>query len=580
MPTSLPPAETSLCPDTGEQGRRGLSRPRFVLAASMALYLAITAVLAVSQIGYLNADFVGYSTIAHRLLHDPRTSVTGYWSPLFSWCMAPLIYLGMDDLTAGRLVLVAAGVVYVLAAYRLVSRFHSVDERTNRLITVAVMTVAVMEAATWATRLLDPDLLADAILFCYFAAVLDPELPRKPLRAALAGALAGAAYLGKAYMLPFTLMHLPATLLMHWRASRKPGRDALCLRRCATAWIAFLAGQALMAGPWAGVLTSHYGKLTLSTAGPANHANMGPTAFGNDPLWNPGLTPDFIADPHYGPDWSATEDREHFVQQLKVVHYNANNCFGYVLPWIILGGIFAVAGRRKRAALAASEPTEPFGPFWCIVTVVLFCGGYCTINLETRYIVPVVTPLACLAAMLIVSDTLRSAGRTKESLRPRWRPPAMWAIPAILLVSVQDVNRMTDIPINHPQSARLAGFREIVDQLDRAQVHCASFAANRWHNGLYVSYAADDVPHYLGSPLPNSSTSMAAQLNASNSAAYLRWSEQDCSTGPESPLDAFVPAVPWTLTTTIRLSEPHQSTIEVYQRTVPSLATAPAGPAR
>ena len=70
------------------------------------------------QIGYFNADFVGYATIAHRLLERPADIRHGYWSPLYSWCMAPLIYVGMDDLTAGRLVLVAGGAIYLLAVLR------------------------------------------------------------------------------------------------------------------------------------------------------------------------------------------------------------------------------------------------------------------------------------------------------------------------------------------------------------------------------------------------------------------------------------------------------------------------------
>ena len=172
--------------------------------------------LSIAQIGYLNADFVGYSAIAHRLLKDPRTAITGYWSPLFSWCMAPLIYLGIDDLAAGRMVLVAAGAIYLVAVFGVVCRFHGADRRRNRMITVAVMTVAVLQSATWAAYMLDSDLLADALLYCYFYVVLDPVLPQRPLRGLLGGATAAVAYLGKAFMLPFTLIHLPATLLMRW----------------------------------------------------------------------------------------------------------------------------------------------------------------------------------------------------------------------------------------------------------------------------------------------------------------------------------------------------------------------------
>lgn len=80
-----------------------------------------------------------------------------------------------------------------------------------------------------------------------------------------------------------------------------------------------LAGLALIAGPWIGILTAKYGRLTYSTAGSPNHANMSPENYDRDPLWNPGLVPDFISDPRLIPDWSPFQDAEHLLHQLKLV---------------------------------------------------------------------------------------------------------------------------------------------------------------------------------------------------------------------------------------------------------------------
>ena len=276
--------------------------------------------------------------------------------------MAPLICLGLDDLTAGRLVLLAGGTIYILAVFGLVCRSHGTDQHRNRMISVAVMTVAVLQAAMWAARLLDPDLLADGLLFCYFYVVLDPLLCRRPLRALFGGAAAGMASLGKAYMLPFTLVHLAATLLMRWRISRRSGQAAGPALQCwGTTWVLCLVAQALIAGPWVAVLTSHYGKLTLSTAGPANHANMGPATFGNDPLWNPGLVADYIADPHFGPDWSPLQDSEHFLHQLKVIAFHLNICVGYVPPWSCSAGFSRWPEEASGVALRGRPVTaRPF----------------------------------------------------------------------------------------------------------------------------------------------------------------------------------------------------------------------------
>ncbi len=94
-----------------------------ILPVSLLVYILLALTLAIRQSGYINEDFIGYATIAHRLLVDPASSVSGYWSPLFSWCMAPLIGLGVSDLIAGRIVLLLAGAVYLVAFYKMARRF-------------------------------------------------------------------------------------------------------------------------------------------------------------------------------------------------------------------------------------------------------------------------------------------------------------------------------------------------------------------------------------------------------------------------------------------------------------------------
>jgi hypothetical protein len=397
---------------------------------------------------------------------------------------------------------------------------------------------------------------------------LDPRLPQRPFRALLGGAAAGMAYLGKAYMLPFTLVHLPVTLLMHWWISRRSGQAAACnFRAWGITWIAFLVGQAVIAAPWVVVLTSHYGKLTMSTAGSSNHANMSPKAFGNDPLWNPGLVADFIADPRLVPDWSPLQDAEHFLQQLKVIVYNLNSCISYVLPWAVFGGIFAAARRGNRhrpsGKVAADEGFPGF--WWCVVTISLYCGGYSFINLESRYIVPVITPLLCLGATLVVFSSAPSSEGRLDWIRARGRQSAWCLIPVILLVSCQDVHRLVCTPLIHPQSVSLARYHSIAEQLRRDHFLPNPFAANEWHQGLTISYAADDVPDYLGAPLPDSATSMMEQLQSSSAVVYLRWCGPKNSDPQGAMVDAFVPAAPWTLVSTIQ-GIGSGPAIEVYAR--------------
>ena len=51
--------------------------------------------------------------------------------------------------------------------------------------------------------------------------------------------------------------------------------------------------------------------------------------------------------------------------------------------------------------------------------------------------------------------------------------------------------------MKHPQSVKLARYRLIAEQLRSAGNLPKPFAGNRWHEGLYLSYAADNVANYL-----------------------------------------------------------------------------------
>ncbi len=216
-----------------------------------------------------------------------------------------------------------------------------------------------------ANYLLDPDLLAAGFLFIYFALVLDPALPRQPGQAFLSGIAAGLAYLAKAYMLPFVLIHLPLSLWIAHRGSRQAGRSIFPRPRNArnarppwprnnaawlVAWLLGLAGLALVAAPWVGVLSAKYHHFTFSTAGSANHANVGPTNNGQDLLWHPGLTVDFISDPHYGPDWSPFQDGGHFLHQIKLIGHNFGVACVHLFPWLLLVPLAAAWWATRRGS--------------------------------------------------------------------------------------------------------------------------------------------------------------------------------------------------------------------------------------
>ncbi len=92
-------------------GPDSTNRPSAVVVlAALLLYAALAAVGVLRNPDEINPDAVSYIHLADHLAHGRLAlSVASHWSPLISWCIAPLLALGVDGLLAGRLVLVAWG---------------------------------------------------------------------------------------------------------------------------------------------------------------------------------------------------------------------------------------------------------------------------------------------------------------------------------------------------------------------------------------------------------------------------------------------------------------------------------------
>jgi hypothetical protein len=526
-------------------------RPGHLLVAALGVYTVLVGFLAFQQRGYINADFVGYATIAKRVAGAPGPWLTAYWSPLYSWLMAPFFALRAGDgLWIGRGVLILGGTLYLWALHLLARRFHDANPRRNLLITAGVLTCGVLQAAIWAAALLDPDLLADGLIFLCCALLLDPDLDRRPRRALAAGVVAGLAYLAKAYALPYLVFLLPLTLLLQAVAQRE--RTGACARRCLRIIPWFALGLLLVAGPWIATLSAGRGHLTISSAGAANHANMSPENLGKDPLWKPGLVADFIADPHLEPDWRPWQDREHLRHQLALALANARNCVGHVAGWLALlvMSLGVVLMRRVRSKAPMHSAAERFAIAWLLGAASLYCAGYCMVNLEARYIAPVVAPLLCLAALVALCGESATARQGPQSLA-RWRPGRA-VFTGVLMVAVfaaQDLYRAQHVAYQHSQCSPIAIGQIVAERLaaERARGTLAEgpLASSWYHRGLYVAYAGDRVAAYLGTPRASEPADMTAQLNASGARCYLRWVDPGKPAAALSAIEAFVPGAPW-----------------------------------
>ncbi|MCX7806739.1 MAG: hypothetical protein N3A38_16365, partial [Planctomycetota bacterium] len=307
----------------------------WTLVFPLVLYAILVSVAGVKMRDQINPDGVAYVCLARHLAEGRASdSVCGAWSPLISWCIAPFLVFGMDGLHAARLVLAVWGGILIVGIHFFLRRFT----RLPPLWAAAAMAAAVPWAVHWAVYVITPDIIAAACATFYFGIVAGPGLLSRRRLQLAAGACGGVAYLAKAYMLPFFLVHFAATLILRilfdpdeertGASGRGPGaaarnaanagagdpesgvahegtaREGMAgvlpeisrgyegrcsvadvrsrmgrMKAMASAWVVGMAAFAAVSAPWIATLSVKYGRPVFTTAPSLARAQVPPPRF-------------------------------------------------------------------------------------------------------------------------------------------------------------------------------------------------------------------------------------------------------------------------------------------------------------
>jgi len=389
----------------------GRHREAAVLVAPMAVYVPLAIILGIRHKENLLGDAVCYVRRALYLSQGEfYYSISGYWSPLISWCMTPLVYFGMDGLYAARVVLCVWGALFIVVAGFLLRAMTTWDAWWR----LGVMVVVALGTASVAAGHVTPDILMATGLVAYLAAIMSADLMERRGAQWLVGVLGGVAYLGKAYALPFVVVHLPVTLALRgwvmWRGGNGPTAEARAFgavcRRVFNAYGMAMLGLAVTAGVWVGVLSWRYGRFTFSTAGARAHAVVGPYRPAREiPVLTPPEGPYLVG--WENPEtlrykfWSPFENRRCFNRQLYVIGKNAREmrqtigglAFGY-LAWVGIAlcplALFGLVGRGQRWKV-----------LWLVGTMAVYCSGFVPVFYSPRYIVDVMFVLTLVLCMAL-----------------------------------------------------------------------------------------------------------------------------------------------------------------------------------
>ena len=351
----------------------------WVLAAVLAVQIVLLIVAGRHNRHLLNTDAIAYLRIASYYASGQiDLMVSGYWGPLLSWLIAPLLKLGLAPLDAGRVAMGGTAVVFLLGSAAL---FRAVRlPASGQVIGTCVVAVA---SIYWSVEYISPDLLMSGLISLAVARMIVPDYANNRRSQLTAGAWWGLAYLAKPVAFPLALVVSALLVALHLvvrSADRKQ-----CLRALGLTLLAF----AVVAGPWVLTLTVKYHRSTFSTSGRINHAIVGPQAADRSP--SQGLHP--FTSSFHKPDpgrltvwedptnmkyefWSPFESRTCFEHQIKLVKENFQTVVSlladfdsYALGVIALFACLVIV-RPWRETLARDRWR------WLLVPVVCVAGVY------------------------------------------------------------------------------------------------------------------------------------------------------------------------------------------------------------
>lgn len=296
----------------------------------------------------LNTDAVAYLRLASYYANGKwDLAISGYWGPLISWLLAPLLKLGVPPLVAARAIMAFSSVLFLWGCLVVYQAFALPVKWTR-----GAMIVSALAGLFWSVQFITPDLLLSGCI-CLAATGLVTGTAFKTMPAAMgSGFLWGLAYLTKAAAFPLAIILtlITGTLI----ARREPSLRRQTLRHGAAILLTFLA----VSSPWVTTLSLKYHRPTFSTAAGISHTLTGladmdryhPVARQLRPP-QPGRITDWEEPSqmayHY---WSALQNPAYARHQAKVIAINLSICLALLISlnpaWLLL--LFALPLHRLR----------------------------------------------------------------------------------------------------------------------------------------------------------------------------------------------------------------------------------------
>ncbi len=409
---------------------------------ALALYVALFFLLFPWYQHVLDIDAISYLHVAERYASgDWQTALNGYWSPLFSWILVPLVHVNIDLVVGAKYVNALIGLLTLVSCFRLFARFP-LTPTFQRVYPFALVGMVL----SFVFYELCADLLQLWLLILYLDVVIRPNWIRRKKSVITAAVLAALGYYAKAYTFPFFMVHFPIAI---WLELRRPTIRVAWLEGRST-WFLGMVVFLLLTMPYVAAISSKYGSFRINNAGKLNTS------------WflSPGLSDQrkLVAEPPYT-DATSYWDDPTYAQEKFVGPFTSMHFFAVQVKWWI-SNVLKFAGLLNQISVFAFLILLGFG-FWLYRTpklppsawqlgwmLSLYPAGYLLIFIEWRYIwiIPV---LLLLLAGILLYDCLQSGWLHKV---------AVLILTLILPISllVQPMQELQDLRYNNRDTYALA----------------------------------------------------------------------------------------------------------------------------
>ena len=239
---------------------------RLLQIVPVALYFIIVLLFFSRFSQDMSIDGVSYVEIARLYLTGNwQEAVNGFWSPLISWLLIPLLGCDLSPDIAIKIITISSGLLALVANGALVA--HCVR---NRRLGLIVQCAAAVMFASFAMLVCGPDIIGLAFSLLFIVSLINCLQTKRKVWILASGAFLTASYFAKTFFLPFGIFLALLFPLVGFTLHRSLPK----LREDFISSIFICCIAVVLAMPWFVAMESKYGEWTIGTAGKANFSKV------------------------------------------------------------------------------------------------------------------------------------------------------------------------------------------------------------------------------------------------------------------------------------------------------------------